>query len=110
MRNRWLNWLVLLVCFTVPVSVTRVVDGYTFDITAPSWLNVTVNERVRVLEVDTPELKELNGIAAKDFTTKWLAEKKGVTATTCKRDSFGRILGVVKDVTGATLAQDLKDA
>ena len=41
---------------------------------------------------------------------RWLAEKKGVTVTTCKRDSFGRILGVVKDETGTTLAQALKDA
>ena len=64
--KHWMQWLLLLVCFTAPVNVTRVVDGDTFDITAPTWLNVTVNERVRVLDVNTWEPKDLLGPAATD--------------------------------------------
>jgi endonuclease YncB( thermonuclease family) len=104
--------LVLLACFTLPAQVVRVVDGDTFDVTMRAWLNVTVNERVRVLNVDAWEMRQALGPQAKRFAVQWLADHAaGLMLTTCERDSFGRILSVVKDgTTGETLADALKSS
>ena len=101
--------LVLAACLLVTGEVVRVVDGDTFDMRAQVWLNVTVTERVRVLGVDAKEAREPGGAEATAFARAWL-EKGPVRVRACGRDSFGRVLGIVTNASGETLADALKAA
>lgn len=91
--------------------VTNVVDGDTFDMDIDLGFNIHIHERVRLLDVDTPEKfgeeKEL-GLIVKDYATRYLlnkevtieSEKADVAAET---DSFGRWL-VRVNVNGQDIA------
>ena len=85
----------VLVCLSFilqPEHVKRVIDGDTFVLFS---IGVPAEERVRLLGVDTPEKGQVGYGAAAAFTAAWL--KAGPSElTTCKRDSFGRLLGTVE--------------
>lgn len=80
--------------------ITNVVDGDTFDMDIDLGFHIHIHERVRLLDVDTPEKfgeeKEL-GLIVKEFAERTLlnkeviikSEKADVAADT---DSFGRWL------------------
>ena len=80
--------------------ITNVVDGDTFDMDIDLGFNIHIHERVRLLDIDTPEKfgkeKEL-GLLVKDYASLRFAgmevviksEKADVAAET---DSFGRWL------------------
>jgi len=73
------------------------IDGDTFDASFPIWHTLTSFERVRVLGVNTPERKgatKTEATIAKGFTQDWL-NRGPFLVETCKRDSFGRVLGKV---------------
>jgi endonuclease YncB( thermonuclease family) len=81
-------------CLTIllaPGHVMRVIDADTFVL---FHIGVPAEERVRVLGVDAAEIRDTLGPAAKAFTLAWIAAGP-FTVETCKRDSFGRLLGVV---------------
>ena len=94
--------LAALLCWTVLVDKpTSVIDGDTFDADIPVWMarrgKVIFPERIRVLGVDTPEMKRPTmpeALAAKAFTEKWLAAGP-FSIFACDRDAFGRVLGKV---------------
>jgi endonuclease YncB( thermonuclease family) len=67
----------------------RVVDGDTIDV---SQGNGTV--RVRLLEVDAPEMEQPYGLEAKEFLASLVANKI-VTINVRGKDSYGRTLGFV---------------
>jgi micrococcal nuclease len=79
-------WLVL-----TPGHVQRVIDGDTFVLYS---VGVPAEERVRVLGVNTPELRDTLGPAARAFAVEWLA-RGSFAVDACRRDSFGRLLAVV---------------
>lgn len=81
--------LFCLVIHLQPEAVQRVIDGDTF---ALYHVGIPPEERVRLLGVDTPEHGEPGFDEATAFTQSWLAHGPW-TLTTCKRDSFGRLLG-----------------
>src|SRR5262245_3283132 len=97
-RPRGWEWaIVILLCWTVWVDkALMVIDGDTFDVNAVVWIKQTIVERVRVLNADTPEMRQEPERArqAKDFTAAWLAQGP-FQLSTCTRDSFGRILATV---------------
>lgn len=80
--------------------ITNVVDGDTFDMDIDLGFNIHIHERVRLLDIDTPEKfgkeKEL-GLLVKEYATYLFrdmqvvirSEKADVAANT---DSFGRWL------------------
>ena len=80
--------------------ITNVVDGDTFDMDIDLGFHIHIHERVRLLDVDTPEKfgkeKEL-GLIVKEFAERTLlnkeviikSEKADIAADT---DSFGRWL------------------
>lgn len=86
----------------------RVIDGDTLIADLSLWHTITSRETIRVLGVDSPELTGLTkeaGLLAKAFTERWVAQGP-FTVNSCKRDSFGRVLGIVfRD--GQILADDL---
>ena len=100
--------MLALYCATLqldPTWVLRVKDGDTFVIRNAG---ITTYEDVRVCCVDTPEKKDPGFDDATAFTDRWL-HTGPFTLDVCKRDSFGRLLGVVtRD--GHDLATDLLEA
>ena len=87
-----------LLCWTVIVgNADRVIDGDTFQATVRIWPSLISVETIRVLEVNTPELKGTTKAAAEKaraFTIAWLGQGE-FKINACARDSFGRLLGKV---------------
>ena len=80
--------------------VTNVVDGDTFDVTiekAGAKVAYPV-ERIRLADVDSPEMNSENGPAAKDFTFALLMNKRVYLdiddLSANGRDSYGRLICV----------------
>jgi endonuclease YncB( thermonuclease family) len=107
--------LTIFLCWTVLVERPKyIVDGDSFDADIPVWMarrgKVMFPERIRLLGVDTPEMKRPTmpeALAAKDFTAKWLAAGPFYIFA-CDRDAFGRVLGKVfrgEEVLSAELAK-----
>lgn len=87
--------------------ITNVVDGDTFDMDIDLGFNIHIHERVRLLDIDTPEkfgkekelgllVKEYAGCQFSGMTVVIKSEKADIAAET---DSFGRWL-VRVDVNG----------
>ena len=83
-------------------KVTNIVDGDTVDVEIDLGFGIKMNERIRLYDIDTPEIRtrDLNekarGIAAKDFLTKTLKSYNNniiIKTHFNKRGKFGRILG-----------------
>ncbi|HXI15472.1 MAG TPA: thermonuclease family protein [Chloroflexota bacterium] len=108
------------------IWIERVIDGDSIQVNLDQGLRIYRNERLRLLGVDTPELRapdpavRLAAIAAKDYTAAWAldhakhaSEETGTTAEwpfivrTVKADSFGRWLGDVTCGQNHNLSADL---
>ena len=94
-------------------SLERVVDGDTQAHTIYSRVFGWRPERIRLLEVNTPEVygatKEA-GLAAKNFVIGWYQEFDRATNLSdlfWEKDSFGRWLGYVKDSLDISLNETL---
>jgi micrococcal nuclease len=100
----------VLLCWAAVASPVKVVDGDTFDADVRVWIGVTHRERIRVLGVNTPELKGATreaAQAARAFTAEWLAGSE-VRLYVCQRDAFGRLLATVTRARdGANLTEAL---
>lgn len=110
--------LSFLFCWTVMGSHIRVIDGDTFVADLSVWHGITAMETIRVLGVDSPEMRSTRrkeAQAALSFTRNWL-EKGKFSVESCKRDSFGRALAKVyrpsvsSGRAESVLAQDLINA
>lgn len=91
--------------FTYPARVRRVVDGDTIDFDLDLGFYLITAQRVRLLDVDTPERGQKGWTESTNFVRDWLfgeAIKDLQWKTewpfiieTAKADSFGRWLGKV---------------
>jgi micrococcal nuclease len=101
-------------------KVLNVVDGDTIDIELDLGFHIKVKERVRLLNVDTPEVfgpnAEAAGTVASDFTKMWIKERQVIwdrfeyhSIKYNARDKYGRSLGILI-WTGAKLAESLNEA
>lgn len=90
--------VVILLCWTVMVNrPASAVDGDTFDATFEIWLKQMLFARIRVLNIDTPEMKgttRSRAEEAKAFTQDWL-NRGPFFIYACQTDAFGRVLGKV---------------
>jgi endonuclease YncB( thermonuclease family) len=107
--NKWI--VSLLVCWSVAGDLVRTIDGDTFVANLEIFQQIRSIEHIRVLGIDTPEMRRSSrprGLKAKAFADEWL--KRGpFRVESCRRDSFGRILGkVYRD--DSVLATELKKA
>jgi len=81
-------------------TIDRVIDGDTVDATINVGFDTTVKKTLRLLRVDTAELRSSDvqektlAYSAKDFVTEKVLGKR-VTIKTIKHDSFGRWLAEV---------------
>jgi endonuclease YncB( thermonuclease family) len=106
--------------FVYSCKVLNVVDGDTIDIELDLGFNIKMKERVRLLDVDTPEVfgpnAEAAGSIASDFTKKWIDDRQKINNRFAyhsirynARDKYGRSLGILM-WTGAKLAESLNEA
>lgn len=79
-------------------KIVNVVDGDTFDLDIDLGFHITIRERVRLLNIDTPEKrgaaeeKEL-GLAITRYVKEWLEDQPECLIRSYKgTDSFGRWL------------------
>lgn len=102
---------VLLLCLSLLIQssgVKRTIDGDTFVL---YQVGLTDELRIRVLDVDTPEIHSADSVraqTARAFTADWLTHG-AFMINGCHYDSFGRMLAVVTRGSD-TLAVDLKNA
>jgi endonuclease YncB( thermonuclease family) len=102
-----------VLCWSISAYNVRVVDGDTAIMAGAVWPDLTATMHVRVLGVDTPELRGAtleDGRKAKAFTEAWLGVGPVRLTIACTghpaHDSFGRVLAVVtRD--GKNLADEL---
>lgn len=101
-----------MLCWIVAATAGRVIDGDTFIASADIWPGLSASIHVRVLGVDTPEMKGTTLEAAqkaKAFTAEWVTKGELMLAIGCGKpslDSFGRSLAVVSR-DGKNLADEL---
>ena len=110
MRGIWTNFFIIAwYCLTpasaaphlkgpVPAMVERVIDGDTLVVRARIWLDQDITVRVRIADIDTPELSRPRCPAerAKAEVAKQLAEKMiGPGAVTLSDIHYGKYAGRV---------------
>ena len=78
------------------VSVKRVVDGDTIDLTLDLGFHLSAALRFRLLGVNTPEVGYPGAEEAAAFVAAWLALPGPLVVHSRKADSFGRWLADVR--------------
>lgn len=82
-------------------EIIKVVDGDTIDILIDLGFNVIYKERIRLANIDTPEVNSRNdqekllGNDAKEYLSVWLKNQNILKIKTTKDDKYGRILGEI---------------
>jgi micrococcal nuclease len=90
--------------FTYAAEWVKVIDGDTIDVTVDLGFHVFREIRIRLLGVNTPELKgetKQAGEAARSATEAWLMNHDNLVISTWKvqkrmQDHFGRYLAIVR--------------
>lgn len=78
--------------YVYKAHVDRVIDGDTFDVTVDLGFQITTYQRLRLVDIDTPEIKgpeRAEGLKVKEYV-KELLEGKDVTIQSFKLGDFGR--------------------
>jgi endonuclease YncB( thermonuclease family) len=94
-------------------KVLKVHDGDTFHARVPIWLGQEVFVKIRLADVDTPEIKGKcaaeNELAqkARQFTEKWVAQPNLKLVNVRYGTYAGRVVATVQTPEGETLAQAL---
>ena len=100
------------------IKINRVIDGDSLDVDIFLGFGIVfTNRRVRLLGVDTPEVRTSDseekkyGLLAKSFVESWCQDKLIVLVVNDKdeQDKFGRILGDFHDTEGNSLVQNIID-
>ena len=98
-------------------TVVRVIDGDTFQATIPVWLGQDVTVKVRLEQIDAPEMyrskcaheKQL-ARQARDFVANWL-QQTGLVLENISYDKYGgRVNATVRSPNGETLGAALRAA
>lgn len=94
-----------------------VVDGDTYDFEIDLGFNVRIKERVRLANIDTPELRgpdKVRGYEAANFAAELLKESSGRVVLRCNkydpRGKYGRVIASVTLGDGSDLAARLRAA
>lgn len=89
--------------YSYPCKILKVIDGDTIDVELDLGFDIKLKERVRLINVDTPEVFGPNaseeGNIAKEFVEEWFATRQGVFSYHSlkyhARDKYGRSLGII---------------
>lgn len=95
--------------YTYKALVTNVVDGDTFDVVVDLGFKITTHQRLRLVSVDTPEIRGAErpeGLKVKAYV-KELIEGKEFTIETFKIGKFGRYVAEIYLNDGEGLSEHL---
>jgi endonuclease YncB( thermonuclease family) len=81
--------------WTVPATVSRVVDGDTFVLILDLGWHITLTERCRIAGCNAPELGTDDGDAARAWAVDTLPLGTPVVFTSHSLDKYGRPLGSI---------------
>ncbi|MBP9913617.1 MAG: thermonuclease family protein [Opitutaceae bacterium] len=81
--------------FTYAVRVLKVVDGDTLWVKIQLWSRQWVKQKLRLRDLDCPEMNTAAGQAAKRFVDSLMAQTESVTICTTKPDKYDRYLADV---------------
>jgi len=98
----------------VAAQVVQVVDGDTLRVRAQIWLDQEITVKVRLADIDAPELRSADCTAEKDraraahaFLAAWV-EGRAVTLTDIRHDKYGgRVAARAADAQGRDLSDGL---
>jgi micrococcal nuclease len=82
-------------------KINKVIDGDTVDVDIDLGFGVTLSQRVRLKDINAPEIRTLNleeksqGLAAKLWLEQELAKPGEWIIETTKEDKYGRLLGTL---------------
>lgn len=80
-------------------KINRIIDGDTVDVEIDLGFNVNINQRVRLANIDVPEIRTRDlqekeeGLKAKEWLSSKLTTTEPLKIRTEKEDKYGRILG-----------------
>ena len=95
--------------YTYKAYVNKVIDGDTFDVTIDLGFRITTFQRLRLVSVDTPEIRgseRPEGLKVKEYV-KGLIEGKELSIETFKIGKFGRYVAEVYLEEGEGLSEHL---
>lgn len=97
--------------FRYPCEVVRVLDADTMEVRIDRGWRDYSTRTVRLAGVDTPELKTVDGRAARDWVTGWIAEHGRFCELISVewQEKFGRTLARLHWTIGGTVIVDLAD-
>lgn len=97
--------------FSYYARLERVVDGDTLKVVIDLGFGVSIRQTIRLYGIDVYEKNTALGRAATRFVEHWLADKPILVIRTIKdrTGKFGRYLGLVYDMEGNSLIEDLRD-
>lgn len=91
----------------VPATVLRVTDADTLVALLDLGWHITLQAKVRVAGIDSPELTTPEGKAARDFSARLLPPGTHVTVISRSLDKYGRVLGAIALPDGRDYGQTL---
>lgn len=97
----------------VPATVIKVIDGDTVDVKAKIWIGQEITIRVRLRDIDTPEItgrcddESMIALEAKNFVENEL-KNHTVLLTNIQQGKYaGRVIANIATKTGQDLSQEL---
>lgn len=99
------------------LAIRRVVDGDTLDLDIDLGFSMSIRQRVRLRDIDTPEIASKDAgdreraKAARDFVAAWCSrQQQQITVETTRDDKYGRMLAELYGDGGAKLTDELLSA
>lgn len=94
--------------YTYAARAIRVVDGDTVLLEIQLGLHVAITQFIRLAHINTPEMKDARGAAARDRMRELLAvEPLTITTTRDRTEKFGRYLGTITNGDGQDVGATL---
>lgn len=81
--------------FIYRATILKVIDGDSLNCRLDLGFQVLKDQRIRLAEIGTPDIKEDGGPEAFDYVQTQLAKAKVITIQTIKVDIYGRYVGHV---------------
>lgn len=79
--------------YSYRATVVRVVDGDTVEFDIDLGFHLSLRAKMRLANIDAPEMNTDEGKAAKDFLTTFLGDAPKGVLTSHSLDKYGRVLG-----------------
>ncbi len=95
----------------VPGKVLEIIDGDTIKANLDlGWHISLINQSIRLIRIDCPELDTSAGKAARTYTSSLIPVGSTIMVASASLDKYGRILGDVLLLDGSSLSTHILEA